>query len=132
MEKEDDKGNENIFNSPNDESNIDIVNNDIEVIPHWKTAISEGIAVTYGPDPMISKFISSEEKDDEAFPCADGEILIDVDSDMYGGPLPVDFLLNETDLSVFTNEFELLCGDDNDSKDESGDRKYDDFDDYHI
>lgn len=135
MEKEANKGKDNILNSPNDESILDTGNDDIEVIPHWETAISEGIAVTYGPAPVINSFFSSIEEDDEAFPCVDGEILIDVDSDMYGGPLPVDFLLNETDLSVFTNEFELLCGNDNDSKDESGDRKYDDFDDfddYHI
>lgn len=135
MEKEENKGKDNILNSPNDESILDTGNDDIEVIPHWRTAICEGIAVTYGPDPTINKVFYSIEEDDVAFPCIDDEILIDVDSDMYGGPLPEDFLLNETDLSVLTSEFELLCGYDDDSKDESRDRKSDesdDFDDYRI
>ena len=135
MEKEANKGKDNILNSPDDESILDTGNDDIEVIPHWKTAISEGIAVTYGPAPVINSFFSSIEEDDEAFPCVDGEILIDVDSDMYGGPLPVDFLLNETDLSVLSSEIELLCGNDNDLKDESRDRKSDEsdyFDDYCV
>ncbi len=61
MEKEENKGKDNILNSPNDESILNIGNDDIEVIPHRGTAISEGIAVTYGPVPLIDKFFSTTE-----------------------------------------------------------------------
>lgn len=127
MEKEDNKGKENILNLPSVESDSCNANDDIEVIPSWRSAVSEGIAVTYGPPPTLN-----EENIEVIFQEIDDEYIGSVNSDMYGGPLPVDFLLDEPELYDFSNDLELLSDDTIDSDDESKDRKYDNWDDTDI
>lgn len=130
MEKEENKGKENILNSPNDEFNLDIGNDDIEVIPQWGAAISEEISVTYGPPLILNEdnhVITFQEIDDEP--------IVFVDSDMYGGPLPENFYLEEIDLYDSGDEFVPLCDDIIDSDDESKDRKsnyWDDVDEHYV
>lgn len=82
---------------------------------------------------MINGHISSIEENDVVFPCIDSELLIDVDSDMYGGPLPDEFLSEKNDLSDFDGDIKLLCDYNIDPEDEAKDResdKWSDFNDY--
>ena len=133
MDKEEKLGKEDIPNSDNDEV---IINDGIEFIPYQSPIVSEVAAVGYGPDPMLIEAISSIGDDDIIFTNFDDTIIVDVDSDMYGGPWPEDVLLEETDLSDLNIETDFLYEDDDiNSEGESKDmksNKYDDINDYFV
>jgi len=132
MDKEEKLG-KNIPNSDNDEV---IINDGIEFIPYQSPIVSEVDAVGYGPDPMLIGDISSIGNDDVIFTDFDDTIMIDVDSDMYGGPWPDDVLLEGTDLSDLSIETDFLYEDDDiNSEGESKDmksNKYDDINDCFV
>ena len=133
MGKEEKLEKENIPNSDDDEV---IINDGIESITYQSPIISEVAAVGYGPDPMLIEGISSIGNDDAIFTDLDDTIMVDVNSDMYGGPWPEDVLLEETDLSDLSFETEFLYEDDDiNSEGESKDmksNKNDDIVDYYV
>lgn len=85
---------------------------------------------------MLIEGISSIGNDDVIFTDLDDTIMVDVNSDMYGGPWPEDVLLEETDLSDLSFETEFLYEDDDiNSEGESKDmksNKNDDIVDYYV
>lgn len=133
MGKEEKLEKENIPNSDDDEV---IINEGIESITYQSPIISEVADVGYGPDPMLIEGISSIGNDDVIFTDLDDTTMVDVNSDMYGGPWPEDVLLEETDLSDLSFETEFLYEDDDiNSEGESKDmksNKNDDINDYFV
>lgn len=77
----------------------------------------------------------NEENPEIVFQDFDEETMVDVDCNMYGGPLPEYFLIEENDLPEYSDDPDLFIVDDIDSVEKPGDDrsdKSDDFEDYYI
>lgn len=124
MEKDDNRGMENILNSPKGNSGQGNVNERIKGIPDLRAAISEAIAVTYGPPPILNEDIYdiNSQKIDE-------EPIVIMDSDINGGPLSEYLLVEETDISDLVIDIELMCDDNINLEDRSINRNSNELDD---
>lgn len=110
----------NILNDSQTRSITDLDNEDIEVCPKVSlyngSAIAEAVAVTYGPPPFIEQSLSTN-IDDEVFPeSIDEDMIIDINSDMYGAPLPDDFYVADLDSFDLSVESELLQAEETESE----------------
>lgn len=111
-------------NSPNIvNDNINVISEDI---PYQVVSTEEEIAVSYGPDPMFNEMVLSNEE---------SGIIISIDSNMYGGPLPEDFYQENLELTALTNvvEFrveESIESDNNKDNKKESDQNYLDCDDF--
>lgn len=90
-----------ILNEPYENSSLNVSNDDIGVIPYPVFLQGEEIAVIYGPDPILIDEIACNEE-------AEIEFVVDVDSDMYGGPLHEDFYRDDLDLTELFNVDEFI------------------------
>lgn len=97
IDKENPEVDKNVSNTPISDSS-QIIKDDIEIIPYQGPVAHESIAVVYGPDPTLMDNISRNEDDDLIFTELGDEIVVDVNSDMYGGPLPDDFYIEDIDI----------------------------------
>lgn len=129
MKKERKSEKENILNTPNENANCDvgkdnmISNEDIEVIQyHGPVYCEESFAVTYGPSSAFVEELSSIEIEEAKCADLDDLIALDVDSNMYGGPMPQDFYVGDIDISDLSAELELLSDDDSIQEDENPDK----------
>lgn len=100
---------ESISKAQYEDCNRNIDNDDIEVIsediPYEVVSLGDDFAVTYGPDPRLN-----------------AEFFVDIDSDMYGGPLPEDFYRDDTNIPYLDQNIEFSCDDDIESVKESGEK----------
>lgn len=107
-----------ILKEPCENPILNVANDDIGVIPNLGVSIAEEIAVTYGPDPMLIDEIACNEE-------AQMEFVVDVDSDMYGGPLPEDFYREDLDLTELTYVDELIVDESFESDDKGNEKRAD-------
>ena len=94
---------ENISNGPQEDKNLKTVNGDMGGFLNQENDISEEVVIINGQDSMLTEDITSAENDNIILTEYDDEIFVNVDSDMYGGPLPEDFYcedINFYDLST--------------------------------
>ncbi len=121
MKKEERIDEENIPESPDVDSN----HISVDDVPYQGTGfISDTIAVTYGPDPTF--FDDADSIDDEAVIFMDDHnpVELEIDSNMYGGPVPVFFYNDDVvDMSEFISGIELLGCDEIESDNNDKEKK---------
>ncbi len=97
----------NISNKPETNPHPEFDNEEIEVIPYEGPVVAEAVAVTYGPDPCISEHLLAHIDDDDISERIDEIMIVDINSDMYGAPLPDDFYITEIDSSDYIPDLML-------------------------
>lgn len=115
---------ENITNGPQEDKNLKTINGDMEVFLNQENDISEEVVIIDGQDSMLTEDITSAENDNIILTEYDDEIFVDVDSDMYGGPLPEDFYCEDINFYDLSSEINTMYDEELVSGDESEDKNY--------
>lgn len=110
MSKEERIEKEIIPNAPDKEPGHNIGNKEIEVVPYQESVIGHEISVDYEPDSGIEDIAIFE--NDDVFFADNDDVIVDVDSDMYGGPLPDDFYQADIEVFDLAHEIQFLLEED--------------------